>query len=71
MPHLLSMRFYPMRGRAGWIREIFQEAFRTLEEGGVLIYRDPEGVLMPYNTVIMDLKTRPLKLFAHLFLCKF
>ncbi len=51
--------------------KFLNEVFRVLEPDGVLIYRDPEGVLDPYKTVKMDLKTKSMRLFVHLFLCKF
>ncbi len=53
------------------IRSFFKEAFRTLKIGGVLIYRDPECVAHKKQPVILSLKNKNIRLFAHIFLYKF
>lgn len=49
----------------------FKESFRVLKPDGVLIYRDPEAVLLKNKTVKANLKNKSIKLFTHIFLTKF
>lgn len=52
-------------------RQFFNEAFRILKQGGVLVYRDPEYVKDCQSKVTVVLKNRSIRLFAHIFLYKF
>lgn len=52
-------------------KKFFQEAHRVLKQDGILIYRDPEFVENPQETVTVRLKSKPSKLFSHIFLYKF
>lgn len=49
----------------------FQKVSRKLQPGGVLTYRDPEGVWNRQKHVSLTLKNKSIRLFAHIFLCKF
>ena len=53
------------------MEKFFCEAFRVLKPGGVLIYRDPEGVENKDELVTVDFKTPSMRLFVHIFLVKF
>lgn len=57
-------------GYAG-INKFFKEAARTLKHNGILVYRDPEHVDNYKKTVTVTLKTKNIRLFAHIFLYKF
>lgn len=49
----------------------FKEAARSLKKGGILVYRDPESVSDHKAPVTLDLRNKNIRLFAHIFLCKF
>lgn len=49
----------------------FKESLRVLKPGGVLIYRDAEAIDHKDDIVFVTLKTRTMRLFAHIFLAKF
>lgn len=49
----------------------FREIFRVLKLGGVFVYRDPESFFVNNENVSLLLKSRNLKLFAHIFFAKF
>jgi ubiquinone/menaquinone biosynthesis C-methylase UbiE len=53
------------------VEKFFKEAFRTLRVGGVLAYRDPEGVSDKNAIVAVNLKNKSIKLFTHIFIYKF
>ncbi len=53
------------------VETFIKEAFRTLKARGVLVYRDPAGVADRDATVCVRLKTKTMRLFAHIFLYKF
>lgn len=49
----------------------FSEALRVLKPGGVLVYRDPESLPDFSKQVVISLKNKVVRLFAHIFFCKF
>ncbi|MES2200207.1 MAG: hypothetical protein V4489_08580 [Chlamydiota bacterium] len=49
----------------------FKESFRVLKPDGVLIYRDPEAVLLKNKIIKANFKNKSIKLFTHIFLTKF
>ncbi len=49
----------------------FREISRVLKLGGVFVYRDPESFFVNNENVSLLLKSRNLKLFAHIFFAKF
>ncbi|MGZ6250974.1 MAG: methyltransferase domain-containing protein [Candidatus Chromulinivorax sp.] len=51
--------------------KFFSESFRVLKEGGVLVYRDPEGVVDKNKIVNLALINKSIKLFTHIFIPKF
>jgi|GEM_PF-2509064 SAM-dependent methyltransferase len=53
------------------IEKLFKEAFRTLKNGGILVYRDPEGVSNKKSIVSVTLKNKTIKLFFSVFIYKF
>ena len=53
------------------IEKFFKEAFRTLKLGGILVYRDPEGVENKNSIVYVKLKNKLIRLFFHIFIYKF
>lgn len=53
------------------MNKFFSEAARTLKAGGILFYRDPESVFNSEAPVLLSLKNKNIRLFAHIFLYKF
>lgn len=53
------------------IRQFFKEAFRTLKIGGMLVYRDPEGLPDRQSIVSLRLKNVLARSFSHIFIYKF
>lgn len=53
------------------VARFFQESCRVLKVGGTLVYRDPEAVANSKQLVSVDLKKKPMRLFAHIFIYKF
>ncbi len=58
-------------GGMNGFESFFKEALRVLKPGGVLIYRDPEAVLDKKKMIVAHLKSSIMRLFAHIFLCKY
>lgn len=53
------------------LNNFFKEVSRTLKAGGVLVYRDPEGIKNKEKTVEVKLKSKSIRLFFHIFIYKF
>jgi SAM-dependent methyltransferase len=53
------------------LNSFFAEALRVLKPGGVLVYRDPESLREPDAPVVVSLKNKSIRLFAHIFFAKF
>ncbi len=51
--------------------QFFNETLRVLKPNGMLIYRDPNGVNNPKQSVVLTLTDHHIKLFAHFFIFKF
>jgi SAM-dependent methyltransferase len=53
------------------MNKFFQESFRALKPGGILVYRDPECVSDKKTPVTVSLKNKSVRLFAHIFCISF
>lgn len=49
----------------------FRESLRVLKPGGVLVYRDPESLRDAEKPVVVSLKNKSIRLFAHIFFIKY
>ena len=58
-------------GGLNGFNKFISESFRVLKEDGVLIYRDPEGVINKNELVQVKLNNQSIKSFCHIFLPKF
>jgi ubiquinone/menaquinone biosynthesis C-methylase UbiE len=52
------------------MKSFFNESFRVLKPDGILVYRDPESVPNKEKQVVMRLKNKNIRLFAHIVIYK-